>query len=204
MEEQQTLRNEAHHEYTIKHADVAAACTSVEEAIEQMEASPRGVFLQFSAGTTARLSTVLRKAIMDNALEATEKQMDFIGSFLEYAQDPAGAKMGAASGFKFHSGEIFDNLRDILRKFKKKKAEVEVAEEDKSHTFNMAQSARANSLRAEEDACAQLEETIASKEEASSKLSEEKTQTEADQNTDQTFLEALTTECEEQAKTWDQ
>lgn len=109
-----------------------------------------------------------------------------------------------AKGFKFHSGEIFDNLREILRKFKKKKAEVEVAEEDKAHTFNMAQSARANSLRAQEDACAQLEETIASKEEASSKLSEEKTQTEADQNTDQTFLEALTTECEEQAKTWDQ
>merc|ERR1719217_354144 len=202
MEEQQTLRNEAHHEYTIKHADVAAACTSVEEAIEQMEASPRGVFLQFSAGTTAKLSSVLRKAIMDDALEATEKQMDFIGSFLEYAQDPAGAQM--AKGFKFHSGEIFDNLREILRKFKKKKAEVEVAEEDKAHTFNMAQSARANSLRAQEDACAQLEETIASKEEASSKLSEEKTQTEADQNTDQTFLEALTTECEEQAKTWDQ
>jgi len=68
----------------------------------------------------------------------------------------------------------------------------------------MAQSARANSLRAQEDAVAQLEEVIASKEESSSKTSELKEETEADQNTDQTFLEALTDECEKQAKTWDQ
>jgi DNA repair exonuclease SbcCD ATPase subunit len=205
MEEQQQIRSDAHHEYTIKHADVQGACTSVEEAIEQMEASPRyAAFIQVSAATSAKLSHVLRKAIMDNELEATEKQMDFITSFLETTQDPAGAAMASAAGFKFHSGEIFDNLREVLRKFKKKKAEVEVAEEDKKHTFNMAQSARAASLQAQEDAVARLEETIASKEEESSKISTEKDETDADQKTDQTFLEALTDECEKQATAWDQ
>merc|ERR1719389_1389917 len=107
--------------------------------------------------------------------------------------------MGAASGFKFHSEEIFEDLRGILRKFKRKKADVETAEEDKKHTFNMAQAARANSLRAQENQVALLEETIARKEEESSKLSDEKTETEADQSTDQTFLEALTDECEKRA-----
>jgi len=205
MDEQQKIRSDAHHAYTIKHADVAGACTSVEEAIEQMEASPRyAAFVQLSSATTAKLSNVLRKAIMDSELEATKKQMDFITSFLETAQDPAGAAMGAAAGFKFHSGEIFDNLREVLRKFKVKKAEVETAEQEKKHTFDMAQSARANSLKAEQDAVAQLEKTIAEKEEESSKISTEKDETDADQKTDQTFLEALTEECEKQAKSWDQ
>merc|ERR1719217_1896753 len=89
MEKEQDIRDKAHHEYTIKHADVAEACRGVEEAIEQIEAGSsgqRGLFVQLSSGSTAKVSNILRKAIMDNALEATEKQMNFIGSFLETAQ----------------------------------------------------------------------------------------------------------------------
>merc|ERR1719321_2328156 len=113
-------------------------------------------------------------------------------------QDP-----GTAAGSKFHSGAIVEVLQNTLKTFKVNKNDVDAEEAEKKHTFDMAQGARKNQIKALEETLQQSEKEAADKDERNNIASEEQAKTTADRKADDEFMNDLTAQCEDKAKAWD-
>jgi len=200
MEEAQKIRAEEVAKFQVELEDARAAVSGCEEALEQLQASKAPSLLQSStwSAVQGKLSSTLRKVIGDGALKAEVGDIPAITSLLEDMSNDPNAK-----GFKFHAGPIIDALIKTLKSFKKDKAELEMDGAENKHTFDMAQGARSNSLKAVEDNIARLEETIAAKEADKEKNKEDMEKTKNDKAADQSFLAELTEQCQLKAKEWD-
>merc|ERR1719171_891942 len=110
---------------------------------------------------------------------------------------------GQAAGSKFHSGAIVEVLQNTLKTFKVNKNDVDAEEAEKKHTFDMAQGARKNQIKALEETLEQSEKESADKEEQNNIAKEELAKTTKDRTADKTFMDDLTSQCEEKAAAWD-
>lgn len=209
-EEEQTLRSEDHHEFTIKQNDLIQAIAGTEGAMEMMEASKAASasFLQngeTSAAIVSKVTEVMSTAMMNNAFKPKDqKEAELFSSLMQLSFDPAQAKMDKAMGSKYHSQEIIESLMKILKDFKTQKNELDSAEADDKHTFDMAQQSRMNQLKSFEDQVSRLENIIAGLEEDVNKCEKDKQSTETDKEADETFLDELVKECEKTAESFDQ
>merc|ERR1719473_1167699 len=108
-----------------------------------------------------------------------------------------------AAGSKFHSGAIVEVLQNTLKTFKVNKNDVDAEEAEKKHTFDMAQGARKNQIKALEETLEESEKESADKEEKNNLAKEDLAKTTEDRTADDTFMNDLTEQCEEKAKAWD-
>merc|ERR1719316_2094439 len=110
---------------------------------------------------------------------------------------------GQAHGSRFHSGAIVEVLQNTLKTFKVNKNDVDAEEAEKKHTFDMAQGARKNQIKALEETLQETEKEAADKDERNNIAKEEQAKTSADRKADDEFMKDLTEQCEEKAKAWD-
>merc|ERR1719235_86902 len=129
--------------------------------------------------------------------------MEALSSLLEITQQSAQAQPGSGAGYKFHSGAIVEVLQNTLKTFKVNKNDLDAEEAEKKHTFDMAQGARLNQIKAFEATLAESEKEAGEKGDAKGIAEEEKTKTVQDKTSDNTFMNDLTSQCEEKAKAWD-
>merc|ERR1719421_1693416 len=92
---------------------------------------------------------------------------------------------------------------DTLKKFKNNKNDLDAEEAEKKHTFDMAQGARFNQIKALEANLAESESESAAKEEAKAKAEDDKAKTTEAKDADNTFMMDLTSQCEAKATAWD-
>jgi len=107
------------------------------------------------------------------------------------------------AGFKFHSGEIVEIMQDTLKKFKVNKNDLDAEEADKKHTFDMAQGARFNQIKALQTSLNEANKECAEKEERKAACDDENAKTLEDKTADNTFMDDLTSQCEAKAVAWD-
>merc|ERR1719240_424564 len=94
-------------------------------------------------------------------------------------------------------------LQNTLKTFKVNKNDLDTEEAEKKHTFDMAQGARLNQIKAFEATLAESEKEAGLKGDAKGVAEEEKTKTVQEKTADNTFMDDLTSQCEEKAKAWD-
>jgi len=179
-DDEQKARDKVFNAYAVTRDDLAGAIAGCNEAIS------------FLKGGMA--PGLIQDKISDVALKSVSRGID-MSSLLQFSEDPA--------GFKFHSGEIIELMVDTLKKFKVNKNDLDAEEAEKKHTFDMAQGARYNQIKALETNLAESESESAEKEEAKAKATDDKTKTNEDKDSDNAFMMDLTSQCEAKAVAWD-
>merc|ERR1719321_462844 len=112
------------------------------------------------------------------------------GTFLQEqgAQQPAGSE--------FHSDELLETMQDTLKKFKKNKNDLDMAESEKKHTHTMKQNARHTQLKGIKDNILLAEQESSTKESKKNMAQEDLTKTTEMKAADKEYLDDLTDECE--------
>merc|ERR1719230_1415138 len=90
-----------------------------------------------------------------------------------------------------------------MKQFKVNKNDLDAEWAEKKHTFDMAQGARMNQIKALEQNLSEAERENAAKQERKNMAEDDKTKTDTDKTADNTFMDDLTTQCEAKAKAWD-
>merc|ERR1719460_3112085 len=137
----------------------------------------------------------MQQAAAHPVFKSSPEHVEKMTSLLQMSEDPA--------AFKFHSGEIIEIMQNTLKQFKVNKNDLDAEEAEKKHTFDMAQGARFNQIKALEGSLSESESESAEKEEAKAKAEDDKAKTTEAKDADNTFMMDLTSQCEAKAVAWD-
>jgi hypothetical protein len=187
-ENEQKARDKEFNAYAIQRDDMAAAINGCGAAIEMLKGGQApGALIQ------EKISDSVLKAVAST--KHTLTLSNHMTALMQLGEDPA--------GFKFHSGEIIELMVNTLKQFKNNKNDLDAEEAEKKHTFDMAQGARFNQIKALEANLGESESESAEKEEAKAKADGDKTKTTEAKDEDNTFMMDLTSQCEAKATAWD-
>merc|ERR1719160_1786933 len=189
--DEQAARDKAFAEYVVLRDDLAGAISGADEAIVMLkEKKAPGQFLQVSEDESEQISDVMLKiAKAKDALPASAQSKELVSALMQLGQGNAEDPKGS----EFHSDAIIDMMMDFKKKFKSHKNDVDEAENAEKHTFDMAQAARMNQLKALKDNVEEAEKEVGEKEAQKESAEEDNAKTTQDKSMDSAFLDDLTT-----------
>lgn len=192
IEDATEVRNKEHEAYTVDEADVSEAIDQIKRAIEALKSSKNDM-----KGKAAREALAQVQSISVRAAAA-------IGSGAVNKLRALSAEPGVSYTSEYHSNDIIATLEELLQLFTKKKNEIDQAEFEANSDFEKKRLALQNQKKF---ATAEMEEKKAlsqAKDEERSETEEAKLQESKDKDSDQSFLDVLTSDCETKAQLWDQ
>jgi len=189
-EANQKARNKEQEAYEKKRKEAAQAVAAVDGALETMRASKTDVDEELASliQKVPKLSSMPALALIAGASAGKR-----------YVAAP-----GEAHAYKYVSKEVMAILGALLQTFKKELADLDQTDLNARDSFQMQRGARANKITAIEKKINEQETLSASKGEEKSDKEQLRDQETTARNSDQAFLNDLTSRCEDKAKAWDQ
>jgi len=139
-----------------------------------------------------------------------QRAKQLIKVFLQMEQPEEGEEgyMGyeapEANAYEFQSGGIIDMLKGLKDKFRKERGDLEKAEMNSKHAFNMMKQDLTDSIDRANKAIGEKGAEKSAKHESAANDSKEKAATEADLAEDEKYLSDLKAECEQKAKSFEE
>eukprot|EP00446_Apocalathium_sp_SHHI-4_P001944 CAMPEP_0177180178 /NCGR_PEP_ID=MMETSP0367-20130122/15255_1 /TAXON_ID=447022 ORGANISM="Scrippsiella hangoei-like, Strain SHHI-4" /NCGR_SAMPLE_ID=MMETSP0367 /ASSEMBLY_ACC=CAM_ASM_000362 /LENGTH=690 /DNA_ID=CAMNT_0018626949 /DNA_START=56 /DNA_END=2128 /DNA_ORIENTATION=+ len=115
-----------------------------------------------------------------------------------------GDQPGKAFEYTYHANDIIATIEALLKKFTDKKNQVEQDEFDTNSAFEMRQLSYASEKKFAEKEKMEKEQLAEMKREEKAATEADRTQEISEKNTDQSFMDVLTADCETKAHLWDQ
>jgi hypothetical protein len=176
------LRADERVEFEKAYASINRAIKASKRAVEALQQSrPDAMLVQEALGLA-----------LIQADSSTQQKL--LASFAK--EDPA--------AYKYHSSEIIQLLQDLIKQFKAKAEKIYSEESTSKHAHNMEEQQRQNTIKFTQQAVDSAAKTSATKNEEKSAATDDKNESTDDRNADQAFLDDLTKQCEDKAKSFDQ
>mmetsp|Transcript_82011 Transcript_82011/g.230823 ORF Transcript_82011/g.230823 Transcript_82011/m.230823 type:complete len:705 (+) Transcript_82011:95-2209(+) len=189
-------KREAEHKvFLAAQADMAAAIQACEGALEALKTSKGAM-----GGKTERNAAAMAqvKAVADIAIS-------FEAGAAELAQlNDLMAQPGKANEYKYHANDIIATIEALGKKFTEQKNDLEQEEFDTNAAFDHRQLSMATEKKFAEKEKMEKEQLAEMKREEKAATEADRTQEISEKNTDQSFMDVLTADCETKAHLWDQ
>lgn len=189
-EKELKLRADERAEYEKADASISRAIDAVRRAITALQESrPDSLLIQkavsFAASTGMDVSRL--QALVGQPVDRTKS-----------------ASGGPQNAYEYHSNEIIELLQRLMKQFKARKEKLFVEESTEKHAFEKVEQARQFEITTTTEAVATASASSAKKSDQKSKATDELNTETSERNSDQEFLDELTKQCENKAKTFDQ
>jgi len=195
MSDAQKKRDEENTQYEATSADLAAAVTGINKAMESVESSAPASFEQLKA-------SVRKSLVIADVLDVSPKHQRMMNALLQEQEE--GDEGAPESDFESHTGDLQALMGDLAKRYEDKKAacEAEEAKAVKAHNSYMA-SKTGQRDTAESDLSARTAD-LGDCKKAIGEAEEALADAQAMLNDDETYLKDLTAKCELKAREWDQ
>jgi hypothetical protein len=176
-------RSNTHKDFKKKYKDLNAAIAACKRALEAVK-DGKGNFMQ--------VKEALALAFVQRSLEETSRSRI---SVLQQQPD---------NTYTFHSSEIVQVLADLIKTFKGNAETTWNEEAESKQEHDMAEGARQNQIAFTQEDVDNNSALSAKKNSQKTDKSNERDERQEDKDQDQAFLDEVTTNCENKAKTFDQ
>merc|ERR1719276_789067 len=188
-------RNEQHEKYVATDNDMQAAIKAIKGAIKALKDS-KG---EMKGDADTDLLQV--KALAGQVLKVVHPRLL---SQKQHAALVQISEPGKAHAFEYQSNDIIAVLEGLKDEFLQNKKDLDESEFGTNAAFERKRLGLQNEVKFANKDKAEKEEILEAKNEDLHQTEQEKTEETDAKNADQSFLDTVTTECEQKAKDWDQ
>jgi DNA repair exonuclease SbcCD ATPase subunit len=199
LENQTAIRESEHADYQTEHADYSESIDALSRAIgilkKQTYDRKQGTAMLQKVSILSRVPAQVKRII--TAFLATDQ---------EVLQDQPGLSVSApqANAYEFQSGGVVEMLEKLKDKFQDEKHELEKAELNGKHAYEMAAEDLHNSIDAAEKESAEKAKAKAEAEQAVAGDKGDLADTTASRDEDQKYLDGIMTQCQQKSKAYEE
>jgi len=188
-------RKAANDAYILAATELADAITAIEGAIASIKGKKAGV----KDGKMQLLQDKLLEVLTTRT--PTETQLSLVQALGAEEGTPQGA--GNAHAYNYKSGGILGTLDNLLKEFKAKKKVANMEEKDSLFAFESKKLALENERKFAQEDKVEKQKLLANLQGTRTKATGDRTTERADKASDDSYMTALTADCEAKAEAWD-
>merc|ERR1719311_1652196 len=195
------LREGERADYTATHKDYSESVDALDRAI---------VILKRKSADTSQLlqkdKAFLQKVAQLNRIPAAAKRTiaSFLATDQEISQDPLSVSAPQANAYEFQSGGVVEMLEKLKDKFQDEKHELEKAELNEKHAYEMAAEDLHSSIDAAEKESSEKAKAKAEAEQGVAADKGDLADTTSTRDEDQKYLDGVMTQCQQKSKAYEE
>jgi len=196
------VRKQEETEFELMHENYTESVTALSEAIHVLKAKAMDTPGEYAAASAlVQLHEQLLRSGAAVPREGHQQVKTAVSALLEKrgAEEPDLTFQPPTTAYEFKSGDIIKMLEDLHKKFTDELTELEKAEVDRAHAYNMFKQSCVSSINAAKDQIAEKEKAIAKYKQESEAAAADLSVVTATRADDAKYLTDMTATCKQKA-----